>query len=286
MTSELMYLNNPAKGYTEVKTVPITYYPDGTPLVNFVRGERSIQRVLMRPDSPVAFMASLFWIDALVERGHDVPELILPFVPGARQDRLNDEGDYLFTIKSVAKMINDRNFPKVTILDPHSEVTPALINRCHVIHSSELGLDNDKNSNIPPKYHYVISPDAGAEKRAGMVAKKSGLKLLHGWKTRDVSTGKITGFGVESGPTNNERVLIVDDICDGGGTFLGLAKVLCAPDLVYVDLFVTHGLFTQGLTELNKVFERVITTDSIIRPHSNKLTVINVCERLLKGEPV
>jgi ribose-phosphate pyrophosphokinase len=225
------------------------------------------------------FVNAMFWVDAFVERGGQPPALILPNVPGARQDRLNNEGDYLFTVKSVAKMINERKFPWVTILDPHSDVAPALIERCRVKHISDFF----PHPLVP--YDFVIAPDAGAEKRAGRVAKLLSVPLLRAWKERDLATGEITGFGMEEAPTGSGRgtALVVDDICDGGGTFNGLAPVLNKNDLD-ADLFVTHGIFSKGLEELGSNYRRIITTDSMLQMYQPPyLKVLPVCEKVIKG---
>ena len=132
----------------------------------------------------------------------------------------------------------------------------------------------------------VVSPDAGAEKRAGKVAKLLGVPLIHGWKTRDVNTGKLKGFGLE-GSTIAGPLLVVDDICDGGGTFLGLADVINARGL-QADLYVTHGIFSnaENTAKLLDSYGKVICTDSI---NFNKLDrpgieVINVCSRIFHQE--
>ncbi len=276
----------------------IRNYPSGEPLIGFPPSGARIEKILLRPTSMLALMGGLFFVDALRERGNDAVDLILPFVPGARQDRLNDAGDYLFTAKSIAREINARGFRKVTVLDPHSEVTPALIDRCHVIHAYEcLKTIADAPSTAVMvegvAYAAVISPDAGAEKRAGAVAKLMGIPMIHGWKTRDVATGKITGFGLERSDVSG-RVLVVDDICDGGGTFLGLGNVLKERGLK-ADLFVTHGLFSQGTSKLLEYYERLFTTDSIETPLcdlgpaasslSLGLAVIPVCKNIVGRNP-
>jgi len=256
-----------------VGEINVSQYPSGEPLIPWGTWNNPVLRVLLRPRTMQTFLAAMWWIDALVERGYNTPELILPFVPGARQDRLNESGDYLFTIKSVAKMLNERNFPQVIVLDPHSEVTPALIDRCRIVTAAQcLGL-----LTLPDPYAAVISPDAGAEKRAGTIARYLGVPLIHAWKTRDVSDGKITGFGIEPnyfGP--QDQVLVVDDICDGGGTFIGLAENIHAE----ADLWVTHGLFSKGVEELDRFYMRMICTDSIIATRPG-VTVLPVCQRLL-----
>jgi ribose-phosphate pyrophosphokinase len=263
----------------------IQSYPSGEPMIAHPAVEVQVQKLLLRPRSMLDLMGGLFFVDALVERGQKPPELILPFVPGARQDRLNNVGDYLFTAKSVANEINARNFPKVTVLDPHSEVISALINRCHVVHAHECF-----RTMVEGYYDGVVSPDAGAEKRASAVAKKLRVPLLHGWKTRNVATGEITGFGLERSDvieTPRPRVLVVDDICDGGRTFIGLGGVLKERGL-RADLYVTHGLFSQGTSKLLVHYDKIICTDSV-EAHNQGIDgnvgidIIKVCNQLLEG---
>ena len=103
--------------------LPIRQYESGEPLVTYSSFRDPVDRIFLQPKSMLDLMAGLFFVDALIERGHAVPALLLPFMPaGARQDRLNGEGDFLFTAKSVAKEINLRGFqlgdPRV---DPHSD---------------------------------------------------------------------------------------------------------------------------------------------------------------------
>jgi ribose-phosphate pyrophosphokinase len=265
-------------------------YPDNVPIVQhpkyYVMGqarpfEGSLKSILVRPLTMTDLLAALFFVDAFKWRGYDLPTLVLPSVPGARQDRLNNTGDFLFTAKSVANMINERQFRKVIVLDPHSEVIAGLINNCEVVHS-DIAF-HLSGYFYQPKYCAVVSPDAGAEKRAGMFAKAMKVPLIHAWKSRDVKDGKITGFGHEPfAPT--DKVLIVDDICDGGGTFLGLGDKL-AESNINADLFVTHGIFSQGTKALTKRFENVYTTDSIVnRPEDIPgVKVIEICEQLMKG---
>lgn len=270
-------------GVTIRHAVPIDRYPSGEPLVRWADvAEAGIKRILVRQQNMDAFMTAMFMVDALVERGRPVPELVLPFVPGARQDRLNPAGDYLFTIKSIAHLINERAFPRVTVIDPHSDVTSALINRCQVITAAEA-----ITAGLSPFPHgtelwsAVISPDAGSEKRSGAVAKALGLPVVYGYKVRDVATGNLTGFGLQEVPTEykDRPLLVVDDICDGGGTFVGLAAEIAKQDCK-ADLYVTHGIFAKGTEELLSHYRRIFCTDTVIanRPGVN---VLNTCATLI-----
>jgi ribose-phosphate pyrophosphokinase len=289
--------------------IVIGHYPNNEPLVKisepWAKPNRSKMvepyNILLRPKTIGTFMAAMFYVDALRERGYEIPNLIFPFALGARQDRLNTSGDFLFTAKSIAKEINMRNFPSVTVVDCHSEVMPALIDRCRNV--SLASLIKTPHFSINGKmYDGVISPDAGAEKRASAVAKELGLPLFHAWKKRDVTTGELSGFGVQELPNwskslnrsniGRPRFIVVDDICDGGGTFVGLAKhiteYVVACDL---DLLVTHGLFSQSFSELYKRFDAIYTTDSIIRDLCDMnqnvggsfVKQIDICAPLLRG---
>jgi ribose-phosphate pyrophosphokinase len=171
------------------------------------------------------------------------------------------EGDWLFTLKSVAKMINERNFKKVMTLDPHSMATTALIDRL-VVHTFDLSIilrfrGWDKN------YKGVIAPDLGAEKRAEDVAKQFNVPVFHATKQRDPVTNKLSGFKMLDRLIPAAHYLVVDDLCDAGGTFVGLADSIKNVYAVKLDLYVTHGLFTKGTTALEQRFEDIFATDSV-----------------------
>jgi ribose-phosphate pyrophosphokinase len=275
MANEIMVGNvlgfnyNPADRFYPVV---LNNYPDGMPVIPFVdldHAEYSLpvypETMILRPQNLEQFVAGMFYCDAAAERGTPIRNLILPHVPGGRQDRINPAGDYLFTLKSVAKMINERKFDSVVVLDPHSTVTPALIDRCRIVNLADL------LHNFWKGYGGVIAPDVGAAKRAFDVAQVLGLPFHQAEKHRDVATGKLSGFAA---PTikSGEHYLVVDDICDGGGTFLGLGEIIRAKG-AYADLIVTHGIFSKGLDDLLKIYKKVITTDSTTFNHTGALTV-------------
>ena len=55
----------------------------------------------------------------------------------------------------------------------------------------------------------------------------------------------------------------MDDICDGGGTFLGLADELRKRNAGPLHLAISHGIFSKGTEVLRQKFDRLFTTDSI-----------------------
>jgi ribose-phosphate pyrophosphokinase len=273
-------------GADKVEFLDIGRYPDGSPYVKEA-GKLSVDganRVLLRPKDMTGFMGGVFWIQSLIERGFGAPELILPCVPGQRQDRINPTGDVLFTVKSVAKIINALNLPKVTILDPHSEAASALIDRCHVVHVDDIWARY--NPPGPMGYRAVVAPDAGAYKRASRIANLLQLPLKTAKKKRDVATGQLSGFEIEdcsdlfTSDDDVPRLLVVDDLCDGGGTFIGLGEVLDAAGFD-ADLFVTHGLFTKGTRDLGTWYQMIFCTDSVLAQRPD-VTILSAAEQLLK----
>jgi ribose-phosphate pyrophosphokinase len=133
------------------------------------------------------------------------------------------------------------------------------------------------------KYDCIISPDAGAEKRSGGVARMLGLPLIHAWKHRNIKDGFLSGFGIEPSIRDYKSALVVDDICDGGGTFAGLsATIKEISPFSKCDLFVTHGLFSKGTKDLLSSFNNIFCTDSMLQALTSKgVNVINICEKLL-----
>ena len=267
-------------GRKKVANANVSTYPDGTPMVqhfDFDKMPEGPDTLVLRPTTMESFVTGMFVADALEERGQKVSSLLLPFVPGARQDRLNPAGDFLFTLKSVAKMINERKFDQVVVLDPHSNVASGLIDRCRVYPISEL------LSQFFVGYDAVIAPDAGAGHRANEAADILGnlrgtpMPVVQAFKNRDVATGKLSGFevNVEAG----KHYLVFDDICDGGGTFVGLGQKILEQK-ANAGLFVTHGIFSKGTAKLNDIYKVVTTTDSTLFP-KHDARELNVVERML-----
>ncbi len=127
------------------------------------------------------------------------------------------------TVKMYADIINSFKCDEVEIWDPHSDVTPALINNCKIVSSADILLPYLYQTRAGV-YIGIIAPDAGAAKKAFKVAQNNNLKFAQASKNRDTATGKLSGFDVPE--VEGGTWLVVDDICDGGGTFLGLAERL------------------------------------------------------------
>lgn len=188
--------------------------------------------------------------------------LFLPYFPGARQDRIMVKGEPL-TVKIYADIINSLKLSSVTIFDPHSDVTPALIDNCVVVSNHTFIHSVIQKIGSTP---LLISPDAGSNKKIKDLQSYLGntldIEVVKCDKTRNTKTGAITGFEVYADNLNGRDCLIVDDICDGGGTFIGLAEELKRKGAGKIYLAVSHGIFSKGLRELAHSIHHIYTTDS------------------------
>lgn len=185
--------------------------------------------------------------------------LVIPYVPGGRQDRISNIGEP-FTLKVYTDIINAQNYDSVTTIDPHSTVTEALINNLKTIDVSRILHDLvDEN-----QYDTIIIPDAGAAKKTFSVyfPDKLNVDFIQCLKKRDTVTGKLSGFRVIDDLPRFANILVVDDICDGGGTFLGLAEEIEKFRPKTLDLYITHGIFSKGTNIIRSKYDRVYTTNS------------------------
>ena len=168
------------------------------------------------------------------------PVLVMPYLPSARGDH-----DATYDAQGVARLTAATGIRDVIAADPHSPAWPTCAAdhgaTVHAISATELIAGS---SLAATAWGGVIAPDKGAVDRAGAVAGALGVPLLTAGKVRDPKTGKLSGFTAPA-DLRDGKYLLVDDICDGGGTFAGLAQAVAESDAdVEMHLWVTHGLFT------------------------------------------
>lgn len=179
-----------------------------------------------------------------------------PYFPGARADRGTPFGAGIYS-----DMMNLMVKPdSVTVLDPHSPVITSLLQNVRTFPVEEIIRKTFENTH---SFTGVIAPDKGAISRATTIAEILNVPLYKAEKVRDFQTGKLTGFKCE--PLPNESVsnyLVVDDICDGGGTFMGLAETTKLPK-EKLSLWVTHGVFSKNADKLPRYFGKIYTTSSM-----------------------
>lgn len=248
----------------------------------FVAANADSVHVLCSLQDSNDIMALCMLVDALKRNNpHAEYMLGLGYTPYARQDRVCNPGEAL-SIKVFANIINSLGFNEIVLTDPHSDVTGAVLNNVtSILDQANIFLGEELGNRLGNKEFVLISPDAGATKKTEQVSKAfGGVPVVQGFKHRNLETGELSGFGVSDpqGLLEGAHCLIVDDICDGGGTFLGLAAELRKAGAKTITLYVTHGIFSQGVEKLlDNGIDQVYTTDSFISGEEHeRLTYINL----------
>ncbi len=206
------------------------------------------------------------WADYARSKGAKTVAYI-PYFPAARADR-----GVPFGAKTYADIVNSFNLDEVVVFDPHSPVIVELLNNVRVVDSTRavrMAVAGHIREAADNGYVGVIAPDKGAVARAQHVADALHLPLFKATKVRDFENGKLGNFQVEELPAEG-RLLIVDDICEGGGTFVGLAEASGLPK-ERVSLWVSHGSFTGRAPQLTQYFGAIYTTDSMVSARAPEL---------------
>ena len=184
-------------------------------------------------------------------------KLNIPYMPYSRQDRVTEEGAS-FALKVFANIINSLEFKEVITLDAHSQATELLINNLTNKGQSEWLTEILISE---PSIDCIIAPDAGAYKKVYETCSKlpqdikDRIEIVCAKKVRNVSTGEIEGMEIDFSAIKQRECLVLDDICDGGRTFIELAKASFG--MSNLQLAVTHGIFSKGREELNKRYSKI-----------------------------
>lgn len=172
-----------------------------------------------------------------------------------RYDRVMlDGGVDAFSLKCYANFINSLGFAGVLTFDVHSDVTTQLVQRS--VNYPTLGADR-KVMGIDLDKVTLVAPDKGA-------LKKMPFAPVVFDKVRDLSSSNITSYELVKCKALFDLpndFLVVDDICDGGRTFINLAESFREkfPQANSLSLYITHGIFCHdALDRLTQVYDKVL----------------------------
>lgn len=193
-----------------------------------------------------------------------VIHLYLPYLPYARQDRVMVPGEPL-SIKVIGNILNSLNVEQILSFDVHSSVAEVCINNFYVISNVEFLKAAFTKMEVDIASSFIICPDGGAKKKIFPVLQEISFvgQLAVCDKARELSSGKILHTDCDVVDFEGKNVFIIDDICDGGMTFIKIAELLKTRNVGEITLIVSHGIFSKGLDVLYDAgIDRVVTTTS------------------------
>lgn len=217
----------------------------------------------------------------------------IPYFPYARQDRICAQGQ-AFSLDLMTRLLNSNSEKfagqrqKIVVWDCHSPVTLELL-RKNTSFQAVINIEPIEIIQQSPALMQILSadnsvlicPDAGAIQRTQAIAnginpqRQQAIEVIRCEKQRDPSTGKITTTAVDSPDLTGKTAVITDDICDGGATFIGIAKQLRSLNCQNIILYVTHGIFSKGLAVFDDLVDQVFTSNSLPQAEASRLNIIN-----------
>lgn len=244
--------------------------PDGVEVFSYPMGDRTIRAcdaytasnayVLFIRGAYVDWTIVTAWCDYVHSHTPSARRiLVLPYLPSARGDK-----DVPCPARINAAYAARSGITDVVTCDPHSNVWLDAVSQLspdisiHMLDTARIVTENVSSA----QYRGVIAPDKGAVNRAGAVAELLEVPLYVASKEREPSTGRLSHYAFNS-RLEAGAYLVVDDICDGGGTFSLLTQAVA--DDVQLDLWVTHGGFTKPhySYQTRRQYHHVYTTDSL-----------------------
>jgi ribose-phosphate pyrophosphokinase len=242
-------------------------FPDNQPHVVLTDIEEVEDvRVVANIRSSLELVQLMMTVSAIRGLGANQVELVIPYLMGARYDRIINKGDS-FDLKVVADVINSLGFSSVHLFDVHSPVATELIHNSKSHNNSLLVKSYDHPDAV------LIVPDKGAVQKARdyPVWNHNLSSVAFCEKERDLETGRVSLKVISPEVCEGRNCVIIDDICDGGATFMAIADQIKPKHLT---LIVSHGIFSKGFRSLEEKFDQIITSDSFWTHSSNKLKTI------------
>lgn len=221
---------------------------------------------------------TLLIIDALERLGARGVTLIIPWLGYSLQDKVFRPGEAI-AAKVVADTISQRFINQIFLLDLHNSSIPGFFSvPTHHLFADEIFINYLKKE-IDFDQAIVASPDFGGIKRSRIFAEKVALDVVNIDKSRDLKTGQVTAHELHGPSVKNKTVIVIDDVIISGSTVIESANLLKKNGAKKVYFLASHGVFCQGLNELeNSAVDQIIVSNSIRQKQetSKKLTVLDI----------
>lgn len=180
----------------------------------------------------------------------------LHYLPYARQDRVCSPGE-AFALSQLVMILKSVKVDKFIFDDVHSKVGKDLLDTvlsipCEIRSQEDLFYEYFIDLIFDGIDPAIISPDKGAITKSRNLAADVGARIVAYNKVRDLDSGAIkeTILIEGEGCILGNHCFIVDDLCDGGRTFVPIIKDLLERGARSVNLCVTHAILPYGLDAL------------------------------------
>ena len=214
-------------------------------------------------------MQLLIAIDALKRASARRITAVIPYFGYARQDRKTD-GRTPISAKLVANLICKAGADRVLTIDLHAGQIQGFFD----VPTDNLIAAPVFARDIAARYGkeklVIVSPDVGGVVRARSLAKRLDGDLAIVDKRRP-KAGESEVMNI-IGDVDGRRCIMVDDMCDSGGTLCNAAAALKERGATNVSAYVTHGVLSNNAVERieGSVLDELVICDTI-RPSAEAL---------------
>ena len=263
----------------ELGKMNIQHFADGEFEVSFEESIRGCEVYLVQSTFPNSdnLMELLLMIDAAKRASAKSIIAVMPYFGWARQDR-KDKPRVSIAAKLVADLLMTAGVNRVITMDLHADQIQGFFNVPvdHLYASSvfipyiqSLGLDN----------MVIAPPDVGGAKRANNYAKYLDLPLVlcHKQRAKANVVAKMTVIG----DVKDKNVILIDDMCDTGGTIVKAAALMMENGAKSVRALCSHAIMSDPATERveeSPLTEMIFTNSIPYRKHCDKCTIISVAK--------
>jgi ribose-phosphate pyrophosphokinase len=276
---KIQVINGPFIGYTPF------IFPDGQRHIT-LEGDVAYSEVVITTSLCSADdLFDLLLVNDILRHNHNSVHLQIEYLLGGRMDRrINDRQPD--TLAVVGNIIHSADFESVSVLDPHSSVTLDVLGAGPPLYAMTEFLTalND----FRPIDTVIVQPDKGAEERVRNMTRGLGFIIVECSKKRESASGRLFKPKIKAPAlVRGMRCLIVDDICDGGATFVALARKLREAGATEVSLFVTHGIFSKGidLEGIDSIYSTGSFTGKVYPKHGASIETDYFCTCTWGGQP-
>lgn len=208
----------------------------------------------------------LFQLLTLLPSGY---KLVMPYLPFARQDKSVGNTNTFARQVLLDILYHQFHVHEILCVDPHSKNVFGNGSK-NFLNITDMRLQNVMFTKALSENEIICFPDKGAKLRYGFNNKP----VIFFNKVRNQQSGVIESIELDSmngfklSDIENKKIIIIDDLCDGGGTFVKAAKVLEQYNPLEVNLAITHGIFSAQngiLNLLENGINKIYTTNTYIR---------------------
>lgn len=263
----------------ELGKMNIQHFADGEFEVSFEESIRGCEVYLVQSTFPNSdnLMELLLMIDAAKRASAKSIIAVMPYFGWARQDR-KDKPRVSIAAKLVADLLMTAGVNRVITMDLHADQIQGFFNvPVDHLYASSVFIPYIQSLNLDNMV--IATPDVGGAKRANSYAKYLDLPLVLCHKQR--AKANVVANMTVIGDVKDKNVILIDDMCDTGGTIVKAAALMMENGAKSVRALCSHAIMSDPATERvceSPMTEMIFTNSIPYRKHCDKCTIISVAK--------